>query len=145
MWLLTLALFTSWLTNTIQFPLSLSLSLSRSLCLSMLGWWMVDSSGIKGWAPASYLVPVDDSTLQEETQENKELVGNERGTTQLLIWCSLCVHVSACVLDMFVDACGRKPILHAPALTCTADVEILHLCTLHEFCLGMHIVCTCFL
>lgn len=41
---------------------------------------MVDASGIKGWAPASYLVPVDDSTLQEETQENKELIGNERGS-----------------------------------------------------------------
>ena len=41
---------------------------------------MVDvSSGITGWAPASYLVPVDDSTLKEETQENQELIGNERG------------------------------------------------------------------
>ena len=41
---------------------------------------MVDASGIMGWAPASYLVPVDDSTLREETQENQELIGNERGT-----------------------------------------------------------------
>lgn len=40
---------------------------------------MVDAAGIMGWAPASYLVPVDDSTLQEETRENKELVGDVKG------------------------------------------------------------------
>lgn len=40
---------------------------------------MVDASGIMGWAPASYLVPVDDSTLKEETQENLEIVGNDKG------------------------------------------------------------------
>ena len=43
------------------------------------GWWMADASGIMGWAPASYLVPVDDSTLQEESQENQELIGTEKG------------------------------------------------------------------
>ena len=46
---------------------------------------MVDASGIVGWAPASFLVPVDDSTLQEETQENKEIVGTERGKEDNII------------------------------------------------------------
>lgn len=40
---------------------------------------MVDASGIMGWAPASYLVPVDDSTLHEETKENQEIVGDVKG------------------------------------------------------------------
>ena len=59
---------------------------------------MVDASGIKGWAPASYLVPVDDSTLQEETQENKELIGDERGKLAAnTVYCA-CVHsCSRCV------------------------------------------------
>lgn len=61
---------------------------------------MVDASGIKGWAPASYLVPVDDSTLQEETQENKELIGNERGNAvaNMVYFVHACT-LSTCVLD----------------------------------------------
>ena len=30
------------------------------------GWWMVDVRGMMGWAPAKYLVPVDDDDLEEE-------------------------------------------------------------------------------
>lgn len=52
---------------------------------------MVDASGIKGWAPASYLVPVDDSTLQEETQENKEIIGNERSKLAANAFCHMCM------------------------------------------------------
>ena len=77
---------------------------------------MVDASGIKGWAPASYLVPVDDSTLQEETQENKELIGNERGNAvanMYGVFCACMYIIHLCSRpDVFVDACGGQPILH---------------------------------
>ena len=39
---------------------------------------MVDANGIIGWAPASYLVPVDEEDL-EETAENEQLVPSEKG------------------------------------------------------------------
>ena len=43
---------------------------------------MVDAgSGILGWAPASFLVPVDDGDLQEEAKENQQIVKEDRG------WC----------------------------------------------------------
>ena len=43
------------------------------------GWWMVDASGKLGWAPASYLVPVDDGDLAEEAKENEKLMSSMRG------------------------------------------------------------------
>lgn len=38
---------------------------------------MVDAQGLIGWAPASYLVPVNET--EDEEQENKELIEQERG------------------------------------------------------------------
>ena len=39
------------------------------LVLHCVGWWMVDANGKIGWAPASYLVPVDEGDLAEEAKE----------------------------------------------------------------------------
>ena len=48
---------------------------------ALSGWWMVDAGGVSmtGWAPASYLVPMDDNTMDEEAEENEQLIGGERG------------------------------------------------------------------
>lgn len=43
------------------------------------GWWMVDASGAIGWAPASFLVPVDEEDLAEEAKENERLLCSMRG------------------------------------------------------------------
>lgn len=43
------------------------------------GWWMIDAQGLIGWAPASYLVPVDETDLEEEAEENENLIEQERG------------------------------------------------------------------
>ena len=40
---------------------------------------MVDCRGSIGWAPASYLVPVDTDDLQEEAEENAQLIEQEKG------------------------------------------------------------------
>ena len=40
---------------------------------------MVDASGKLGWAPASYLVPLDDGDLAEEAKENEKLMSSVRG------------------------------------------------------------------
>ena len=50
-----------------------------SLSLSLKGWWMVDANGALGWAPASYLVPLDEGDLAEEAKENEKLVSSMRG------------------------------------------------------------------
>ncbi|CAI8044018.1 Neutrophil cytosol factor 1, partial [Geodia barretti] len=42
------------------------------------GWWMVDASGALGWAPASYLVPVDEEDIAEEKEENERLMSSMR-------------------------------------------------------------------
>lgn len=44
-----------------------------------VGWWMVDANGKIGWAPASYLVPVDEGDLAEEAKENEKLMSSMRG------------------------------------------------------------------
>ena len=43
---------------------------------------MVDSQGITGWAPASFLFPMDEEDSQKEWEENQQLIGYERGTNQ---------------------------------------------------------------
>lgn len=40
---------------------------------------MVDAQGLIGWAPASYLVPVNETDLEEEAEENENLIEQERG------------------------------------------------------------------
>ena len=40
---------------------------------------MVDAGGKIGWAPASYLVPVDDSDFADEAKENEKLMSSTRG------------------------------------------------------------------
>ena len=40
---------------------------------------MVDANGKIGWAPASYLVPVDEGDLAEEAKENEKLMSSMRG------------------------------------------------------------------
>ena len=40
---------------------------------------MVDAQGLIGWAPASYLVPVNENDMQEEAEENEQLIEQERG------------------------------------------------------------------
>ena len=45
---------------------------------------MVDASGKLGWAPASYLVPLDDGDLAEEAKENEKLMDSITG--------ELCTH-----------------------------------------------------
>lgn len=40
---------------------------------------MVDADGLIGWAPASYLVPVDMNHIDEEAKENENLIEQERG------------------------------------------------------------------
>ena len=40
---------------------------------------MVDAGGVIGWAPASFLVPVDEEDLSEEAKENEQIVGWEKG------------------------------------------------------------------
>lgn len=40
---------------------------------------MVDVSGVLGWAPASYLVPVDDGELADDAKENEKLISSMRG------------------------------------------------------------------
>ena len=47
------------------------------VCVS--GWWMVDANGSLGWAPASFLVPVDESDLADEAKENEKLLSSMRG------------------------------------------------------------------
>ena len=45
---------------------------------------MVDVGGAIGWAPASFLVPVDEGDMQDEAEENEQLVGEEKGMTYLI-------------------------------------------------------------
>ena len=40
---------------------------------------MVDAQGLIGWAPASYLMPVEETDLKEEAEENENLIEQERG------------------------------------------------------------------
>ena len=40
---------------------------------------MVDAEGMIGWAPASFLVPVDEEDLSKEAKENEQIVGWEKG------------------------------------------------------------------
>ena len=56
-----------------------SFPLPESPSLSLTGWWMVDANGMLGWAPASFLVPVDDGDLAEEAKENEQLMSSMRG------------------------------------------------------------------
>ena len=44
---------------------------------------MVDAGGAIGWAPASFLVPVDEGDMQDEAEENEQLVGEEKGMIYL--------------------------------------------------------------
>ena len=44
---------------------------------------MVDVGGAIGWAPASFLVPVDEGDMQDEAEENEQLVGEEKGMIYL--------------------------------------------------------------
>ena len=46
---------------------------------ALTGWWMVDNRGSIGWAPASFLVPVDAEDLRTEAQENEQLIEPEKG------------------------------------------------------------------
>ena len=39
----------------------------------------MDAQGLIGWAPASYLVPVNENDLQGEAEENEQLIEQERG------------------------------------------------------------------
>ncbi len=48
---------------------SLCMCVAMLLCVC-LGWWMVDAQGLIGWAPASYLVPLNEGDEQEEGSEN---------------------------------------------------------------------------
>lgn len=50
--------------------------------LVYIGWWRVDARGLIGWAPASYLVPVNSSDLQEEAEENETLIEQDKGMWQ---------------------------------------------------------------
>lgn len=40
---------------------------------------MVDAQGLIGWAPASYLMPLNETDLKEEAEENEHLIEQERG------------------------------------------------------------------
>ncbi len=40
---------------------------------------MVDADGKFGWAPASFLVPMDEEEMQEEPQENEQAGESEYG------------------------------------------------------------------
>lgn len=44
---------------------------------------MIDAQGLIGWAPASYLMPINETDLKEEEEENETLIEQERG---VLIW-----------------------------------------------------------
>lgn len=55
------------------------------ISLHDLGWWRVDAQGLIGWAPASYLVPVNESDLQEEAEENEHLIEQERGKAHSIV------------------------------------------------------------
>lgn len=59
-------------------PLPLISSFTFPLPLTT-GWWMVDAEGMIGWAPASFLVPVDEEDLSKEAKENEQIVGWEKG------------------------------------------------------------------
>lgn len=56
--------------------------MSQSWCKCLVGWWLVDASGIMGWAPASFLVPVDEDDIETDQQENEALIGSEKGELQ---------------------------------------------------------------
>ena len=43
---------------------------------------MVDAGGMIGWAPASFLVPVDEEDFSEEAKENEQIVGWEKGEVE---------------------------------------------------------------
>ena len=47
---------------------------------------MVDNGGSIGWAPASFLVPVDPEDLQSEAQENERLIAPERRECGVGVW-----------------------------------------------------------
>ena len=40
---------------------------------------MVDDHGMIGWAPASFLVPVDEGDQQTEDEENEQLIKQDKG------------------------------------------------------------------
>ena len=58
---------------------SLSCAQTQTHAQPYTGWWMVDASGMIGWAPASFLVPVDEEDLAEEAKENEKLMSSMRG------------------------------------------------------------------
>lgn len=64
--------FLSFIPSPLLAPLPFPLLLAA-------GWWMVDAGGVIGWAPASFLVPVDEEDLSEEAKENEQIVGWEKG------------------------------------------------------------------
>ena len=47
--------------------------------VAFIGWWLVDIQGMLGWAPASFLVPVDKDDIENEFKENEALIGTEKG------------------------------------------------------------------
>ena len=40
---------------------------------------MVDAQGLIGWAPASFMVSMNDSDKQDEIDENEQLIQQDRG------------------------------------------------------------------
>ena len=48
-----------------------------SVCAT--GWWLVDAQGELGWAPASFLILSDEENAHDEEQENRALIGHEKG------------------------------------------------------------------
>ena len=54
------------------------------LIFDHIGWWLIDIQGMIGWAPASFLVPVDKDDIENEFEENDALIGTEKGNIQHL-------------------------------------------------------------
>ena len=54
--------------------------MTLQLLRDFIGWWMVDAQGMKGWAPASFLLPLDEEDSRKEWEDNQQLISSERGT-----------------------------------------------------------------
>ena len=80
---------------------------------------MVDASGALGWAPASYLVPVDEEDIAEEKEENERLMSSMRGQPSKSVFMKISQLV--CVL------CKSRALIscHAPQSSHQISINII--------------------
>ena len=60
---------------------------------------MVDANGALGWAPASYLVPVDEEDIAEEKKENERLMCSMRGQPSKSVFMRISQLVCVCYVN----------------------------------------------